>query len=285
MNRYLVPFAIGLSAIATALALQAFRGIPRQVSAGENRLRMSVQGSGSPAVIFDTFGGANLETWNRVQARAARFTTTVSFDHGGYWGSEPGPKPRDAQQLALELRTALRQLRIAPPIVLVGYSMGGVYARVFAGRFPEDVAGIVFVDPSTEEFMEWFAGKFPEFVQISEPHRRAQDEWASQWLSMDQARNSRLPHVPMILITGAKPQDMLTRRVLPDWLEKHRNWLHQHPHARHIVTTNSGHEVVLSDPQLVVAAIREVVEEIRSKASDASETPSISMQPVSGQKQ
>ncbi|MBM3831943.1 MAG: alpha/beta hydrolase [Verrucomicrobia bacterium] len=225
---------------------------------------MSIQGRASPTVIFDTVGFAYLEVWNPVQPQVSQFAKTVSFDHGGHWGSAPGPKPRDARQLALELSAALRHAGITPPFVLVGYSMGGIYARVFAGMFPEEVVGIAFVDPSVEEFMEWFAQKFPEMAHISETHRLAQDEWASQRLSVGQARRSQLPVIPLTLITATKPQDMLTQRVLPYWLETHRNWLRAYPQAKHIVTRNSGHEVVLSDPALIIDAVRAMVNEVSS---------------------
>jgi len=270
MNRFLALFALILAMLATTLAIQAFRAMPRHVSTGQINLRMLIQGQkphqASPTVIFDTFGFANLEIWNHVQPAVESFARTISFDHAGHWGSEPGPKPRDARQLALELRAALRQAQIDPPFLLVGYSMGGIYSRVFTEMFSNEVAGIVLVDPSMEDFMEWMARKFPQMVRISDANREAQDEWASQWLSVEQARASKLPPIPMTLITGMKPQDMLTRRVLPYWLETHRLWLQSYPTAQHIVTTNSGHEVILSDPPLVIGAVKRMVDQIQMNA-------------------
>jgi pimeloyl-ACP methyl ester carboxylesterase len=145
--------------------------------------------------------------------------------------------------------------------------MGGIYARVFTGMFPAEVAGILLVDPSVEEFMETFARKYPQMARISDENRRAQDEWASQWFSVAQARTSALPAIPITLITATKPQDIVTRKVLPYWLTTHRNWLRSYPHAQHIVTTNSGHEVILSDPLLVIEAARAMVEKVRSEQS------------------
>jgi pimeloyl-ACP methyl ester carboxylesterase len=262
MKTFLTLFAFGISSLAVFLAVASLQGMPRQVSAGENKLRMSITGEGSPAVVFDCFGPANLEIWNRVQPGVARYARAVTYDHGGHWGSEPGPKPRDARQIARELRSLLRNASVRPPFILVGYSLGGPYVRVFAGMYPDEVAGIVLVDPTQEEFMTWLNQKYPEINVITEKHRIAQDEWGSQWLSLNQARDARLPDVPLTLITGMRPQDVMTRKLLPRWLESHRDWLKQFPHARHIVTTNSGHEVVLSDPKLVIDAIREMKEKL-----------------------
>lgn len=62
-----------------------------------------------------------------------------------------------------------------------------------------------------------------------------------------------------------KPQDMMTRNLLPRWLGAHRNWLKEFPRAKHIVTTDSGHEVILSDPELVINAVREMAESIHGQ--------------------
>ena len=263
MKMFLAFFMVGTSSLAVLLAGASSRAMPRQVLAGENRLRMSIAGEGSPAVVFDCFGPANLEIWSRVQSGVARYARAVTYDHGGYWGSEPGAKPRDARQIARELRSMLRSADVQPPFILVGYSFGGPYVRVYAGMYPEEVAGIVLVDPAQEEFMSWLNQKYPQINVITEKHRIAQDEWGSQWLSLNQARDARLPDVPLTLITGMRSQDMMTRKLLPRWLEAHRSWLKEFPHARHIVTTNSGHEVVLSDPKLVIDAIQVMLEGIR----------------------
>jgi len=259
MKRFAYPMAAALSSLALVLAVQAARAMPRQVQAGKNRLRMSIVGEGSPTVIFDTFGPANLEIWNRVQPAVSRFARTVSYDHGGYWGSEPGPKPRDARQIVRELREALMAANLQPPYVLVGYSFGGPYMRVFAGMYPVEVAGMVFVDPTQEDFMVWLEKAFPPFAEISNRHMAAQDEVANRWVSMDLARDSRLPEVPMALITGTKCHDQLTRWVMPRWLAAHKDWLATHPHARHIITTNSGHNILLNEPELVMQAIQGVI--------------------------
>lgn len=258
MKHFLFCFTLTVSGWTAALAVIATREMPRLVATGTNQLRMSVQGAGAPTIILDCFGPGNLELWNRVQPEVAKFARVVAYDHGGYWGSTPGPKPRDARQLARELRAGLRQAGLMPPYILAGYSFGGPYARVFAGMYPAEVAGLVLIDPTPEEFMEWLKQHFPDFVRVSERHKEAQDEVASQWDSLHQAQEAKLPPVPLTLITGMKPHDPLTRYLLPRWLEAHRTWLDQFPQARHLVTTNSGHDVVLREPELVIEAIREV---------------------------
>jgi pimeloyl-ACP methyl ester carboxylesterase len=257
--------ALSVCVAAVGLGISAAREMPLRISAGKHELRMAITGTGSPTVILETIGPANLENWNRIQRRIARFATVVSYDHARYWASEPGPKPRDATRIARELHTALAHAKLPPPYVLVGYSFGGPYIRVFAGWYPDEVAGMVFVDPTQESFMAMLNVQFPELNVVSEADRLAQDEWGMQWPSMIQARDARLPEVPITLITGAKSHDVLSRKLLPLWQAEHANWLAQFPGAKHVVTTNSGHGVVFTEPELIVGAVREVVGRVRAK--------------------
>ena len=267
MKRLLILFGTALSALAIGLSIHASRAMPVRFSAGENRLRMLVTGHGSPTVVLETFGPAYLETWNRIQPEIAKFATVVSYDHGGYWGSEPGPKPRDASQIAHELRFALRQANLSPPYILVGYSFGGPYIRVFASFYPDDVAGMVFVDPAQEEFMAWLNRRLPNMNVVSEADRQKQDEWGSQWPSLNQARDARLPAVPITLISAAQTGGPLLRRLLPEWVGAHRRWLSQFPNAEHIITTNSDHGIFFTEPHLVAAAVRRMVKQNNSNDS------------------
>jgi pimeloyl-ACP methyl ester carboxylesterase len=64
--------------------------------------------------------------------------------------SDPAGPPRDAAAIVRDLRALLRGAGIAPPYVLVGWSSGGLYTRLYQYRFPNEVAGLVEVDPDTE---------------------------------------------------------------------------------------------------------------------------------------
>lgn len=257
----IVLLALILAVAATRMGILAAREIPVRISVGEHALRMSITGAGSPTVVLETFGPAYLETWNRIQPEIAHFGRVVSYDHAGYWGSEPGPKPRDATQIARELHAALQSANLPPPYVLVGYSFGGPYTRVFASLYPDEVAGMVFVDPTQESFMAMLNVQFPDMNVVTEAQRHEQYEWGMQWPSMIQARDARLPEVPITLITGAQTHDVLSRKLLPLWQAEHAKWLSQFPHAKHIVTTNSGHGVVFTEPELIIEAVRAVIEQ------------------------
>ncbi len=72
-------------------------------------------------------------------------------DRAGLGWSERGPEPRDARQISSELHTLLKVVDTEGPYVVVGHSYGGLYAQMYAARYPEEVAGVVLVDSSHPE--------------------------------------------------------------------------------------------------------------------------------------
>lgn len=121
------------------------------VDIGGYRLHMVRSGAGGPTVVLDAgLAGFSLD-WALVVPRVAAFTEVVAYDRAGYGWSDEGPDPRDSAQIADELHTLLHAAGIEPPYVLVGHSFGGFNVRLFANRYPDEVAGMVLVDPSHED--------------------------------------------------------------------------------------------------------------------------------------
>ncbi|MFF0622871.1 alpha/beta fold hydrolase [Streptomyces sp. NPDC004296] len=103
-------------------------------------------GSGGPAVVFLPGAGAVGLDYFGVQQAVSQFTTAVVYDRGGTGYSDPLPLPRSAAAVATELRELLRAQDIAAPYILVPHSLGGLYAHRFAQLYPQDVAGLVWLD-------------------------------------------------------------------------------------------------------------------------------------------
>jgi pimeloyl-ACP methyl ester carboxylesterase len=111
-------------------------------------LHINCLGQGSPTVILES-GLANMSAdWANVQPLVAKGTRVCAYDRAGIAWSDPGPQPRDPGQIAGELHTLLGRAGIAGPYVLVGQSFGGLYVRMYAARYPDEVAGMVLVDAS-----------------------------------------------------------------------------------------------------------------------------------------
>jgi len=133
-------------AIATVTDRQHFPPPSQLVDVGGYRLHINCIGQGSSTVILES-GLANPSSiWGWVQPEVARGTRVCAYDRAGVGWSDAGPEPRDGQQIARELHMLLGRANIPGPYVLVGHSAGGLYVRVYAAQYPQDVAGMVLID-------------------------------------------------------------------------------------------------------------------------------------------
>ena len=243
------------------------------VDAGGHSLRMLVSGHGKPAVVFEAGGspafGGPLEAWQWVQPGVSNLTTTVAYDRAGIGLSAPGPRPRDARQVARELHAALQNAGVLPPCILVGHSFGGPMNRVFADMYPADVCGMILLDPTQEEFIAWNQSRDTNRTE------RLDEEWKEIQSSLDEASQSHVPAgIPVVLVTAMGPrvlpkfiteaQKEEMKTVRPMWLKYHEEWLEKIPGSRHIVTQDSGHVIPFDQPELVINIIRQMVEQKRS---------------------
>lgn len=123
---------------------------------GGYRMHLQIQGQGGLAAIMDSGLLGNSVVWINTLEQVAQITQACAFDRPGYAWSDPAPAgvPRTSQQLVIELRSALRHAAIQPPYILLGHSWGAINMLVFAYTHPEEVAGLVLVDPSHPEMFE-----------------------------------------------------------------------------------------------------------------------------------
>ncbi len=114
---------------------------------GGRRLHLLESGDGTPAVILEAGIAASSVSWRRVAPAIAGFARVASYDRAGFAWSPRTRGPVSARSLAGDLRTLVEAARVEPPYVIVAHSFGTFVARAFADRFPNDVAGLVLVDP------------------------------------------------------------------------------------------------------------------------------------------
>jgi pimeloyl-ACP methyl ester carboxylesterase len=121
----------------------------RLVALGTHRLHVLESGerSGAPTVLLEAGLMSTILSWSNLQQELSRSFRVVSYDRAGLGWSELGPMPRTSDRIVDELRELLRRAGIAPPYVLVGHSFAGLTMPLFAARFPEEIAGMVLVDP------------------------------------------------------------------------------------------------------------------------------------------
>lgn len=287
--------------IATRKELAATPPPGRLVDIGGYRLHLWCTGDGAPAVILDTGLGGSSAGWGFVQPDVARFTRVCSYDRAGMGYSDPGPSPRTARRIASELAELLGRSGIDGPVVLVGASIAGLNVRVFASDHPERTAGLVLVDASHEDqahevprmarivpllstigVLRLFGVSFGQRIESLAPsvrqfaratsfraagYKAAADEIIHIWESASEVRRSRRRlTIPVLVITGGRGADENWRRLQRDQASlSDRGCL--------IVAQDSGHVVSVDQPEVVVDAIRTVVETARGHDVPLCATP------------
>src|ERR1035438_10538945 len=113
------------------------------------KMHINCMGQGSPTIVLDSGYLGDATAWETVQPELSKTTRVCSFDRAGSGWSEPQPGPRDADHIVSQLHQLLLQAKVSGPIVLMGHSIAGLYARDYASRYPNDIAGIVFVNSSS----------------------------------------------------------------------------------------------------------------------------------------
>jgi pimeloyl-ACP methyl ester carboxylesterase len=147
----LILVVIGLTyeSLAAAAAWRNYPPPGERVDVGGYHLHVHVQGAenGSPTVILDHGGTGLSAQWGWVMPQLAEQARVVAYDRPGMGWSDAPVEQIDAVQVARDLRIALDTLGIQGPYLMVGHSMGALTVRVFAQLYPDDVVGLVLIDP------------------------------------------------------------------------------------------------------------------------------------------
>lgn len=131
---------------------------------GGRRMNIVCIGQGSPTTVFDYGMGEHILVWQKVQQQVSAITRACFYDRAGYGFSDPSNRPMTADNVTDDLHALLHAAGIAEPLVLVGHSLGALYATLYADKFPSQVAGLVLIDPS-------FAGQEPATWDADEKQR------------------------------------------------------------------------------------------------------------------
>ncbi len=152
------------------------------VDATGRQLALTRRGMNAPAVVFETGLEAESDDWDAVQRGVETFTSTCRYDRANRGHSDPTPQPRAARDFVIDLHTLLVTAAIPRPYVLVGHSLGGLIVRLYAHQYPQDVAGLVLVDPMHEDQFERIGPLIPAAFP-GEPETLTQFRrfWTTEW--------------------------------------------------------------------------------------------------------
>jgi pimeloyl-ACP methyl ester carboxylesterase len=246
------------------------------IDVGGYRLDVRVTGEGSPAVVYLSSAGGAHDSWAKLVPLVSYLTAMVTYGRPGLAESDPIPAERQtvsgAGAPARELRALLRATDIPAPRVLVSGSVGGYIADQYAVQFPEEVAGLVLIDPSPP-FDFPIGTQFNEIVcdtddaagwQIS--RRLFLGEMAARGVVN---RDGRFVLLSASTTTwqrlGPRPWE---GSISPDVIDAAwvgmQHWWATRLDAVQVVADAAGHHVALDAPELAALVVREVVAAARA---------------------
>lgn len=255
--------------MAPALAAAA----PPGVKVGPYHVEMASAGSGPYTVIFESGFSGGLADWQRVAPDVAKAARVVVYTRAGAGKSDPRPEARTPERASLELDQLIDAAQLKPPFILVGHSYGGYLIRLFAARHPEQVAGMVFVDPGMERFNTELkkidAAKLAQDMRLFDtltpaPFRAESKLVDAAFEAAARLPMPALPDVPVVVLTSTmvreKPEFFMhTPPAVATWRRLHAQLFSQFSSGSHIVTASSGHNIHMEEPALVSGAIEQVI--------------------------
>ena len=218
-----------------------------------HQLYLKCEGKPSPStVVLIAGGGGTTDTWNKVQTPISQFTRVCSYDRQGLGKSDPLSlgSEQTVKQIVDDLEVLLQQAKLSPPYILVGHSIGGLYARAFDARFDSQVMGIVLLDSSHEEQIWRFAQGEPEAL-------KEYPRWQDREYMMSQGF---LPPGQHLAWRFSKPLIVVEHGIPPEpvWHAMQQDLASRSSRSQFITAVQSSHYIQKLQPQLVIDAVRSI---------------------------
>jgi len=296
-----VLFSVALSAAVQNSPVSGdFAGLVKITDSGR-RLYLQCSGTGSPTVLLEAGLRVRSDYWSYNTAKPpeesvfpgiAKLTHVCAYDRPGTvigttakdWSrSDPVPMPRSALSVVDDLHALVRAARLPLPLVLAGHSMGGLFVRMYALKFPEDVDGMVFVDALPDGLRQnMTTAQYTLFVHLNTEIPSSLDLYKSEYETIpfaqafDELRKLQstgsLKPMPLVVLSRGLPEPIPAEDVPAGFSEAlEKAWRMQQdalvklePGAQQIIATKSDHYIMLRQPRLVIRAVRDVVDAVHA---------------------
>lgn len=257
-------------------------------------LYLKCLGKGGPTVILESGYHNSSDPWNQSDAAAPATGPAVlpslaadhrvcAYDRPGTLRypdppsiterSSPVVMPRSAQEVVQDLHALLAAARLPGPYVLVGHSLGGLFIRLYAQTYPDQVRALAFVDAFPVEIPDLMGSDWPTYRQaLDHPLPQFADAPSFEEIDIDKsvaqvAAAPALPPVPTVVLTRTEPF-AVPGTVTPEqsgkleqaWREASADLIALRPQTPHLIATGSDHFIQIHQPDLVVAGVRLVMQ-------------------------
>ncbi|MEI5906674.1 alpha/beta hydrolase [Bacillus spongiae] len=148
----------------------------KMIDVGNREIHVNIKGEKTklPPVVIEAGFGSWSYDWSNIQKELSKHTEVITYDRAGYGWSDPPPNGFNIDMTINDLSKVLEYSNIDSPVILVGHSLGGIYTRLFADKYPEKVSGLILVDARNEYLTEkatsyndiYYEGQDLTFIRI-----------------------------------------------------------------------------------------------------------------------
>ena len=265
MNKTSYRFTLAIALGAIFLAACGGSKVPaRLATLNGHQVEVATAGAGGGAtVVFEAGLGNDWTPWDEVASRVSERARVFAYSRPGYGASDPTASPRDPKQIVEELRVLLGSQGYAPPYVLVGHSMGGTYMELFAKSHPDEVAGVVLVDPRHRDFLATCEAARLDQCGIPEDVLRQQApsqiaEYHAFTMASEQIRAAgEFGSYPLRVLTATSHPVSAAREAL--WETMLGSLAAESAHGEQVIVRGASHYVQVDRPDEVAKTILALV--------------------------
>jgi pimeloyl-ACP methyl ester carboxylesterase len=228
----------------------------RFVNIDGQKYRIKEFGKGDTTIIFESGMSDSLEVWGSIPDSVAKFARVFLYDRADIGKSDRARLERTIPNTVMELRNILKDQNINPPYILVGHSLGGLITRYYASNYPDEIKGLLLLDPAPESFWksmskrdlkkyieggnEWYRTKFPE---------KYWGEWYQFIPNLNYMINLKIDkQLPIILVSATAWK----------WYKYHEDILVGFKNSKHF-ELEGEHHIFKQHPDLTIQYIEELL--------------------------
>ncbi len=264
-----------------------------------NTLGLENRQKGQPVIVFQSGMGTPMGNWEPILDSVSRMAPLITYDRPGIGESEPIKEMPTIKNVSDRLIKILNYLKIDPPYILVGHSLGGVYVRGFANYYPELLAGIVIIDPgdfteTQENKRQYFTdiglkdsyidSLFKKFDKESVENKSKSTAPISiqnegtvledlRKSDFEEINNTALPNIPVHILTGGRydtpirlrrteyNDSLLFRSKMQHRSSRWINVIQSVDNGMFFYSADAGHFVHRDDPELAISSIKIVLQD------------------------
>ena len=246
-----------------------------------------------PVIVFENGMATKLDKWKPIIEEVSKTSTVFSYNRPRIGESENDSLPPTTKHIVENLRKMLLEKGLKPPYLLVGHSFGGAYIRSYASYYPDEIAGLIFVDPvdftkkkgdgdlpyleiglTQHQIDSMFAKPYKDFVEnlyADMPNFYVEEVKILRQLTKTEFKECDsipLPDVPVHFIkAGGYPKNPENRPTLYDKVKmfridnnlKMKRWialLDPLKYGKFFYCSNSGHYMQEDEPETLIASIK-----------------------------